>query len=186
MAAPVVQLSRSFRNGELILEAAAKVQEELRAETKAVPRLIPGAGREGRGRVECALFPTVEDEADRIAARIAGLMAADPETAPDGGPQPEPLQYSDVAVLARKRSQFPLIRRALEARGIPVEVVGLGGLLTVPEVQDVVATLRVMHDPTAGASLARLLTGPAGASAPATSSPWAAAPAPWRPSPPAT
>ncbi|TDD65299.1 ATP-dependent helicase, partial [Actinomadura darangshiensis] len=158
--APVVQLSRSFRNGEQILEAAARVQEELRAETKAVPRLIPGAGREGRGRVECALFPTVEDEADRVAARIAGLMAADPETAPDGGPQPEPLQYSDVAVLARKRSQFPLIRRALEARGIPVEVVGLGGLLTVPEVQDVVATLRAMHDPTAGASLARLLTGP--------------------------
>nr|WP_221494411.1 ATP-dependent DNA helicase [Actinomadura coerulea] len=160
VAAPVVQLSRSFRNGEQILEAAARVQEELRAETKAVPRLVPGAGREGRGRVECALFPTVEDEADRIAARVAGLMAADPATAPDGGPQTEPLRYSDVAVLARKRSQFPLIRRALEARGIPVEVVGLGGLLTVPEVQDVVATLRVMHDPTAGASLARLLTGP--------------------------
>ncbi|MFB4297104.1 ATP-dependent helicase [Actinomadura sp. NTSP31] len=158
--APVVQLSRSFRNGEQILEAAAKIQEELRAETRAVPRLVPGAGREGRGRVECALFPTVEDEADRIAGRVAGLMAGDPAVAPDGGVQAEPLQYSDVAVLARKRSQFPLIRRALEARGIPVEVVGLGGLLTVPEVQDVVATLRVMHDPTAGASLARLLTGP--------------------------
>ncbi|XRQ12083.1 ATP-dependent helicase [Actinomadura welshii] len=158
--APVVQLSRSFRNGEQILEAAATIQEELRAETKAVPRLVPGAGREGRGRVECALFRTVEDEADRIAARIARLMAGDPGTAPDGGPQGEPLQYADIAVLARKRSQFPLIRRALEARGIPVEVVGLGGLLTVPEVQDVVATLRVMHDPTAGASLARLLTGP--------------------------
>ncbi|TDC69584.1 ATP-dependent helicase [Actinomadura sp. GC306] len=158
--APVVQLSRSFRNGERILEAAATVQEELRAETKAVPRLIPGAGREGRGRVECALLPTVEDEADRIAARIAQLIAAGAGTAPDGGPQPEPLRYADVAVLARKRSQFPLLRRALEARGIPVEVVGLGGLLTVPEVQDVVATLRVMHDPTAGASLARLLTGP--------------------------
>ncbi|MER6815113.1 ATP-dependent DNA helicase [Spirillospora sp. NPDC000708] len=158
--APVVQLSRSFRNGEQILEAAARIQEELRAETRAVPRLVPGAGREGRGRVECALFATVEDEADRIAGRIAGLMAGDPAVAPDGGAQAEPLQYSDVAVLARKRSQFPLIRRALEARGIPVEVVGLGGLLTVPEVQDVVATLRVMHDPTAGASLARLLTGP--------------------------
>ncbi|MFI0411147.1 ATP-dependent helicase [Actinomadura sp. 3N508] len=160
--APVVQLSRSFRNGEQILEAAARIQEELRAETKAVPRLVPGAGREGRGRVECALFETVEDEAERIAARIAGLMAADPETAPDGGPPAggDGLEYSDIAVLARKRSQFPLIRRALEARGIPVEVVGLGGLLTVPEVQDVVATMRVMHDPAAGASLARLLTGP--------------------------
>ncbi|WP_067455388.1 ATP-dependent helicase [Actinomadura macra] len=158
--APVVQLSRSFRNGEQILDAAARIQEELRAETAAVPRLVPGAGREGRGRVECALFTTVEEEADRIAARVAGLMAADPEIAPDGGVQAEPLQYSDIAVLARKRSQFPLVRRALEARGIPVEVVGLGGLLTVPEVQDVVATLRAMHDPTAGASLARLLTGP--------------------------
>jgi DNA helicase-2/ATP-dependent DNA helicase PcrA len=49
---------------------------------------------------------------------------------------------------------------ALEARGIPVEVVGLGGLLTVPEVADIVATLRVLHDPGASAPLARLLTGP--------------------------
>ncbi|WUH97263.1 ATP-dependent helicase [Spirillospora sp. NBC_00431] len=159
--APVVQLSRSFRNGERILDAAAKIQEELRAETKAVPRLVPGAGREGRGRVECALFDTVEDEAERIAERVAALMAADPETSPDGAPRVgDGPEYSDIAVLARKRSQFPLVRRALEARGIPVEVVGLGGLLTVPEVQDVVATMRVMHDPTAGASLARLLTGP--------------------------
>ena len=54
----------------------------------------------------------------------------------------------------------PALRTALEARGIPVEVVGLGGLLTVPEVQDVVATLRVMHDPAAADALARLLTGP--------------------------
>ncbi|MFV2177320.1 ATP-dependent helicase [Actinomadura sp. LOL_016] len=158
--APVVQLSRSFRNGERILDAAARVQEELRADTKAVPVLVPGAGRDGRGRVECALFDTVEEEAERIAARIAALLSADPGTAPDGAPQVEPLRFADVAVLARKRSQFPLLRRALEARAIPVEVVGLGGLLTVPEVQDVVATMRVMHDPSSGASLARLLTGP--------------------------
>src|SRR5581483_9616220 len=48
----------------------------------------------------------------------------------------------------------------LAARGIPVEVVGLGGLLTVPEVADIVATLRVLHDPSASGPLARLLTGP--------------------------
>jgi len=39
-------------------------------------------------------------------------------------------------------------------------VVGLGGLLVVPEVQDVVATLRVLHDAGASDALARLLTGP--------------------------
>jgi DNA helicase-2/ATP-dependent DNA helicase PcrA len=67
---------------------------------------------------------------------------------------------SDIAVLCRKRSQFEALRRSLTARGIPCEVVGLGGLLTVPEVQDVVATLRVMHDASASDSLARILTGP--------------------------
>ena len=63
-------------------------------------------------------------------------------------------------MLCRKRAQFAALRAAIEARGIPVEVVGLGGLLTVPEVADIVATLRVLHDPAASGSLARLLTGP--------------------------
>ena len=63
-------------------------------------------------------------------------------------------------MLCRKRSQFVPLRRAIEARGVPVEVVGLGGLLVVPEVQDVVATLRVLHDAGASDALARLLTGP--------------------------
>ena len=63
-------------------------------------------------------------------------------------------------MLCRKRSQFVPLRRAIEDRGVPVEVVGLGGLLAVPEVADVVATLRVLHDAGASDALARLLTGP--------------------------
>jgi DNA helicase-2/ATP-dependent DNA helicase PcrA len=57
------------------------------------------------------------------------------------------------------RSQIPVIEEALRSRGLPVEVVGLGGLLDTPEVRDVVCTLRVLADPTDGASLLRLLTG---------------------------
>ena len=37
-----------------------------------------------------------------------------------------------AAVLCRTRAQFPLVEAALRARGLPVEVVGLGGLLHVP------------------------------------------------------
>ncbi len=74
--------------------------------------------------------------------------------------RPDRVRPSDIAVLCRKRAQFPALRAALEARGIPVEVVGLGGLLTVPEVADIVATLRVLHDPTASDALARLLASP--------------------------
>jgi DNA helicase-2/ATP-dependent DNA helicase PcrA len=62
-------------------------------------------------------------------------------------------------VLVRRRAQIPRLEQALRARGLPVEVVGLGGLLDTPEVADVVATLAVLADPTAGDAVIRLLTG---------------------------
>ena len=162
--APVKLLSTSFRNAGRVLEAAAVLQERLRAEAPDVPRLVAAPDRTGRGDVACALLGTIAAEADWAADRIAGLLALPPGTAPDGSPWPDgrdaPVRASDIAVLCRKRSQFPALRRALEARDIPVEVVGLGGLLTVPEVQDVVATLRVLNDAAASDALVRLLTGP--------------------------
>ncbi|GAA0950413.1 ATP-dependent DNA helicase [Nonomuraea longicatena] len=163
--APVRRLSVSFRNGDRVLDVAARVQLPLRMEAREVPVLVPGANRKDRGRVTCAFHETADDEAEWIAEGIARLLGQ--ENAPDGLPWGDKerkktlaLQPQDVAILARKRSQFPVLRRALERRDIPVEVVGLGGLLTVPEVNDIVATLRVLYDATAGDALARLLAGP--------------------------
>jgi DNA helicase II / ATP-dependent DNA helicase PcrA len=162
--AKVRQLSTSFRNTGRVLDAAAALQQGLRAEVPQVPRLVPPPRRAGRGRVVCALLETAADEAAWVASQIEGLLDLPAGTAPDGNPWPgldtARIRPADIAVLCRKRSQFPLLRAAIEARGIPVEVVGLGGLLTVPEVADVVATLRVLYDPAASSSLARLLTGP--------------------------
>jgi DNA helicase II / ATP-dependent DNA helicase PcrA len=168
--APVRLLSTSFRNSERILDAAAVLQEELRYEAPDVPRLVSAPDRAERGAVACALLDTVLDEAEWVATQVAGLLALEPGSAPDGRPWPAGstgserhapvVRPSDIAVLCRKRSQFVPLRRAIEARGIPVEVVGLGGLLVVPEVQDVVATLRVLYDAGASDALARLLTGP--------------------------
>jgi DNA helicase-2/ATP-dependent DNA helicase PcrA len=162
--APVLQLSTSFRNSARVLDAAATIQEELRYEAPDVPRLVSAPDRSERGAVACALLDTILDEAEWVAGQVAALLATEPGRAPDGQPWPERraagVRPSDVAVLCRKRSQFVPLRHALEARGIPVEVVGLGGLLVVPEVQDVVATLRVLHDAGASDALARLLTGP--------------------------
>lgn len=67
--------------------------------------------------------------------------------------------WPSVAVLTRKRATMAPIAEELRSRGIPVEVVGLGGLLTTPEVQDVVATLRVIADPGRSDALMRLLAG---------------------------
>jgi DNA helicase-2/ATP-dependent DNA helicase PcrA len=162
--APVCQLSTSFRNTGQVLGTAAVLQEELRAQAPDVPVLVPAPDRGNRGRVCAALLPTVTAEADWVAAQAAGLLALPDGSAPDGRPWPDGrlagVRPSDIAVLCRKRSQFIALRRALEARGVPCEVVGLGGLLSVPEVQDVVATLRVLHDAASSDALARLLTGP--------------------------
>ncbi|WP_431895957.1 ATP-dependent helicase [Nonomuraea sp. bgisy101] len=172
--APVRQLSVSFRNGDRVLDVAARVQLPLRMEAREVPVLVPGPNRVDRGRVTCAFHETAEDEARWVAGQVR--QALDHEGAPDGLPwgagerkkapaatsqaAQSRIQPQDIAVLARKRSQFPALRRALEERDIPVEVVGLGGLLTVPEVSDLVATLRVLYDASAGDALARLLAGP--------------------------
>jgi DNA helicase-2/ATP-dependent DNA helicase PcrA len=180
--APVKLLSTSFRNAGRVLDTAAVLQQQLRAEAPDVPRLQPAPDREGRGWVACALLDTIAAEADWVAGRVKRLLMLPPGIAPDGQPWPDGskalVQPSDIAILCRKRSQFPALRRALEARGIPVEVVGLGGLLTVPEVQDVVATLRVLND-AAGSASPGCSRARAGGSARGTWSPWAAGPGPW-------
>jgi DNA helicase II / ATP-dependent DNA helicase PcrA len=100
--------------------------------------------------VRCAYTMTYLDEAAWLAD---GIDAAWREWAGSHRGRPT------TAVLVRVRAQIPAIERALRERGLPVEVVGLGGLLDTPEVRDVVSTLDVLSDPTAGASLLRLLTG---------------------------
>ena len=60
----------------------------------------------------------------------------------------------------RKRSQITAIEAALHEAGIAVEVIGIGGLIHVPEVADVVTMLKIITDPDAGSALMRHLTGP--------------------------
>lgn len=146
-AAAVLTLSTSFRNAASILYAANDLAGPLSVASPDAVELRPRPGAPA-GEVQVAYLLSVEDEAQWIAARIGDewrARAGTPRTA---------------AVLVRRRAQIPLLEQALTAAGLPVEVVGLGGLLSTPEVTEVVATLRVLHDHGAGASLMRLLTGP--------------------------
>ncbi|MDP9407321.1 MAG: ATP-dependent helicase, partial [Actinomycetota bacterium] len=144
-------LRTTYRNGGRVLLLANAVSEELRGQGVPVPRLEAAPGAEQAGLVRCALLGDVEEEAGWVADQVQAELAALP---------PSDRHWSRAAVLCRKRSMFPRLREAFEERGVPVEVVGLGGLLSVPEVADLVATLRVLDDPTADADLLRLLTGP--------------------------
>ncbi|GIE83790.1 ATP-dependent helicase [Actinoplanes regularis] len=155
----VHSLTRSWRNRPEILNVANVVSAPLRAQVGVLQPAERVAEAVGGRTVTCALLPTYADEASWIADsmlaawRIAAAM-------PKALPEEIPLERRPTsAVLVRVRSQIPVIEEQLRARGLPVEVVGLGGLLDTPEVRDVVCTLRVLADPTDGASLLRLLTG---------------------------
>jgi DNA helicase-2/ATP-dependent DNA helicase PcrA len=150
-------LTISFRNGEGILGVANVVAGGIPvrgALGEVDAPLRPGPGREGTGAAVVALLDSVSAEAEWVADQVRAL--GDPATSRLGSALP----WGQVAVLARKRSHFARLEAALRARGVPCEVVGLGGLLTRPEVVDVVSTLRVLADPAAGGALLRLLAGP--------------------------
>jgi DNA helicase-2/ATP-dependent DNA helicase PcrA len=146
-------LLTSFRNDGRVLDAANLLSTPLRARDAQsrrphvdVPELQPVKERRKQGVVKAAFHLSLLDEADWLAAEIAGAIGPD-------------VRKRDVAVLCRRRQDFPLFRDALERQGVPVEVVGLGGLLEMPEVDDVVAVLEVLADPTANPALVRILTG---------------------------
>ncbi|GAB6858548.1 ATP-dependent DNA helicase [Microbacterium xylanilyticum] len=144
-------LMTSWRNDERILDVANRVLQPLQRPGLDVPALEPRPGS-GRGSVQVRYAETVDDEAAEVAAWFAERRAAhDEQTA--GRPH-------TGAILFRSKRHMQTFAGALAARGIPHRILGLGGLLATPEVVDVVSALRVIHDPTAGSALIRLLVGP--------------------------
>nr|WSY51948.1 ATP-dependent helicase [Streptomyces sp. NBC_00886] len=140
-------LSENRRSGGRLLDLANGLAEPLRAMHAGVEALRAAPGAERDGMVRCALLPTHAEEIDWLADSIAHLVRT--------GKAP-----GEIAVLCRTATDFAEIQGALVARDIPVEVVGLSGLLHLPEVADLVAVCEVLQDPGANASLVRLLTGP--------------------------
>jgi DNA helicase-2/ATP-dependent DNA helicase PcrA len=168
--AKVYPLTVNFRSGGAILAIANRVVQGLasgsgaRGALVAPPVLVPRDGRESGGpeggQVRVKLVSDAEAEARWVAERVRTACVERRAVHAAGCAEPECEGWHEAAVLCRRRSQFGLLRQALERAGVPVEVVGLGGLLDAPEVADIVAVLRVLHDATANADMLRLLTGP--------------------------
>jgi len=141
-------LSENRRSGGRLLEFANGLAAPLRELHQGVSALSPAPGAERDGFLRCALLDTHDQEVAWLADSIAHLVRT--------GTRP-----GRIAVLCRAgRDLFPDMHAALVARDVPVEVVGLSGLLNLPEVADLVATCEVLQDPTANAALVRLLIGP--------------------------
>ena len=154
-AAPVLELSTSWRNDSTILEAANAVSAPLRSgviqdgdpvgEHIAVAplRARPVAFGLKPGTVYGAFLQDPVEEARTVAGFLAERWSPSAE----------------MAVLCRTRAQMEPIAAELETAGVPYTIVGLGGMLYVPEVADVRALLTVASDPERGDRVVRLLTG---------------------------
>ena len=165
--APTSYLTTAWRNGRNILSAANAISAPLSktaahagaagardtADSVEVPPLQPSPAAV-QGRVVMGRFATDEAEAAAIAGDVLKFRVTDFDASPSAESMPPAM-----AVLCRRRAQMECIRREFEARGIPYEIVGLGGLLDTPEIIDLVATLRVLADPGRSDSLMRLLAG---------------------------
>ena len=138
-------LSSNHRSGPAILEVANTIRTqtgetdpvELRASDPAAP-----------GVVSTAWFRTAVDEANWIAAEIVRLQ------------REEGLRWKDIAVLFRKNAHIDLVRQALAAEGVPVEVASIGALVHVPEVAQLHAWLQLLERGDGGGSILRILLGP--------------------------
>ena len=131
-------LSTSWRNPARVLDLANRLTGDLKVVT------LQPRPNSGEGLIEVKFEQDLQGEAAAVAGWFKGKMADD----------------STGALLMRKRSQMPIFVDALQSQGLEVEVVGLGGLLELPEVVDLISALRVIHYPEAGSALIRLLTGP--------------------------
>ncbi len=141
--APTLHLTLNRRSGHRILTLANRIRREIDGRERKPLTPLPGTDP---GLVTAFWGNTSVDEAEWIADQIESLH--------DAG-----TAWRDVAVLFRKNKDISLVNDALRRRDIPVEVANLGGLLSVPEVVEVRAWLRIIAAPGDGPALARILTG---------------------------
>lgn len=146
--APQRDLLVSFRNERRILDVANAVSAPVREAPVSVGVLRAPKGA-SEGAVQAALLDTSADEAEWLADSLSRLWQ------PSGDDTPG----STAAVLLRRRAAMAPIAAALRDRGLPVEIVGVGGLVHEPEVADLIAMMRLVVDHQSGPSAVRILTG---------------------------
>ena len=145
---PSYPLTVNRRSDRRILAVANRLAAPLYDGSDAV-RPLEAKPEADEGVVTTRVFETQRDELAWLAEAVAEAH---------GGSGTE--LWSDIGVLTRDNAHAAEVFDALTEAGVPVEIVGLSGLLRLPEVAEVVAVLHLLKDVTANASLLTLLTGP--------------------------
>jgi DNA helicase-2/ATP-dependent DNA helicase PcrA len=157
---PAYPLTVNRRSDARILQTANRLAAPLLEHYPVVQPLEPPAGA-APGEVRTTVHETYAGELEWLAARVLEthdqLVGA--ESARPAHDRRAAL-WREIGVLVRDNRHAADVFDALTAAGAPVEIVGLQGLLRLPEVSEVVATLTLLDDLTANAELLQLLSGP--------------------------
>ncbi|GGF41619.1 ATP-dependent DNA helicase [Marmoricola endophyticus] len=143
---PVLPLTVNRRSDRHILEVANTIAGRLYDSQPSVSPLEPPPGA-AEGEVHVLNHETYPEELAWVAEAV---VAAHGRTG----------SWREIGVLLRDNQHAADVFDTLSQAEVPVEIVGLQGLLALPEVAEVLATLRLLQDLTANASLLTLLTGP--------------------------
>ncbi len=142
-------LSTSWRNSHAVLAAANALAAPLTEKNPEGVVTLEASPTAGPGSIHVDVSETLSEEAVAVAEWFSSRLAR-----PLDGDKPP-----TAALLLRNRSHQDVFVRALKDRGIPVHVLGIGGLLYDPVVADLVCGLAVIHQPEANTELVRLLAG---------------------------
>ncbi len=143
---PVLPLTVNRRSDTRILDVANLLAAPLMEKYGDMVATLEH-GSSAPGSVGVQVFETHLDE-------LAWLVEEVRATHAGGTP------WARLAVLSRDNQHGEAVFDALTGAGIPVEIVGLSGLVRLPEVASVVATLKLVQDVTDNAALLSLLAGP--------------------------
>lgn len=143
------QLTVSWRNPSAVLDVANVISDSaFQGKPRTVEPLTPGV--KSAGEVTISLLATGEEEVNYIADEMEREYSS--RTANN--------QKFDAAILVRSNAESAAFLTALTKRGVPAAIIGVGGLLSVPEVLDVISVMRVLHDPSNDAAMMRILLSP--------------------------
>ena len=146
-------LQTSWRNPVTVLDLANRIAQ---------PLLSPASFEKRPAGLEPVLPVKLVAKQDAVAGVVDFTFEQDIEKEAEkvaSWLKPAASSGKSCAVLMRKRSSMALFVEKLQQQGIEVEVVGLGGLLELPEIVDLVSALKVVQRADAGSELIRLLTG---------------------------
>ena len=146
---PILPLTVNRRSDRRILEVANRLAAPLLQKYGEQVAALEPKPDAATGVVETRVF---ERHLDELAWLVEAITQAHDESAGTA--------WSDIGVLTRDNAHAEDVFDALTGAGVPVEIVGLSGLIRLPEVAEVVAILTLMHDVTDNAALLTLLTGP--------------------------